>query len=313
MKTPNCNLYGKHTDPKSDRNSYATPAPLRIPPTQTQMRPTSRQHAMDWQTLRNQFMRTIGGDPPGAQLEDQLIPAYTDHPDAVDPILREDRARIQSRKNPLPLGSPQNRNRESDRSREKPTPRQRPQPHQSRRPSRTTHPQRTPALRPPRGSPRRTVRTPRHPPRTRHPRTPRTHERPAGTNSGRSAPPPNSKPKPARLPLPATTQNHHRTTNPHTRRPENHRRTQRRRHQPARMTIDPRILEIAQTPSSPHTSSTPGALTSTALTNAPSHTALDLSRTTVTDRLDAAWRTLRKHGIMVTPDGRPYLQEHTNA
>ena len=38
---------------------------------------------------------------------------------------------------------------------------------------------------------------------------------------------------------------------------------------------------------------------------------LDLSRTTITDRLDAAWRTLRKHGIMVTPDGRPYLErEH---
>lgn len=39
---------------------------------------------MDWQTLRNQFMRTIGGDPPGAQLEDQLIAAYTNHPEAVE-------------------------------------------------------------------------------------------------------------------------------------------------------------------------------------------------------------------------------------
>jgi hypothetical protein len=29
-------------------------------------------------------MRTIGGDPPGAALEDQLIQAYTDHPDAVE-------------------------------------------------------------------------------------------------------------------------------------------------------------------------------------------------------------------------------------
>ena len=36
---------------------------------------------------------------------------------------------------------------------------------------------------------------------------------------------------------------------------------------------------------------------------------LDLSRTTVTDRIDAAFRTLRRHGIMVTPDGRPYLAE----
>lgn len=35
---------------------------------------------------------------------------------------------------------------------------------------------------------------------------------------------------------------------------------------------------------------------------------LDVSRTTVTDRLDAAWRTLRRHGVLVTPDGRPYLQ-----
>lgn len=39
---------------------------------------------MDWQTLRNQFMRNIGGDPPGAHLEDELIQAYTDHPDAVE-------------------------------------------------------------------------------------------------------------------------------------------------------------------------------------------------------------------------------------
>jgi len=39
---------------------------------------------MDWQTLRNQFMRTIGGDPPGARLEDELIHAYTDHPEAVE-------------------------------------------------------------------------------------------------------------------------------------------------------------------------------------------------------------------------------------
>lgn len=39
---------------------------------------------MDWQTTRNQFMRTTGGDPPGAQLEDELITAYTNHPDAVE-------------------------------------------------------------------------------------------------------------------------------------------------------------------------------------------------------------------------------------
>ena len=39
---------------------------------------------MDWQTLRNQFMRTIGGDPPGARLEDELIQAYTEQPDVVE-------------------------------------------------------------------------------------------------------------------------------------------------------------------------------------------------------------------------------------
>lgn len=38
---------------------------------------------MDWQTLRNQFMRDIGGDPPGAQLEDWLIQQYAEHPDPV--------------------------------------------------------------------------------------------------------------------------------------------------------------------------------------------------------------------------------------
>ena len=39
---------------------------------------------MDWQTLRNHFMRAIGGDPPGAHLEDELIQAYTQHPEAVE-------------------------------------------------------------------------------------------------------------------------------------------------------------------------------------------------------------------------------------
>ena len=36
---------------------------------------------------------------------------------------------------------------------------------------------------------------------------------------------------------------------------------------------------------------------------------LDVGRTTVTDRLDGAWRALRRHGVLVTPDGRPYLSE----
>jgi len=40
---------------------------------------------------------------------------------------------------------------------------------------------------------------------------------------------------------------------------------------------------------------------------------LDIARTTVTDRYDAACRTLRRHGVRFTPDGRPYLEEHTPA
>jgi len=39
---------------------------------------------VDWQTIRNTFMRAIGGDPPGAALEDTLIQAYSEHPDAVE-------------------------------------------------------------------------------------------------------------------------------------------------------------------------------------------------------------------------------------
>jgi hypothetical protein len=39
---------------------------------------------MDWQTLRNQFMRDTGGDLPGGQLEQQLIDAYAQHPTAVE-------------------------------------------------------------------------------------------------------------------------------------------------------------------------------------------------------------------------------------
>ena len=40
---------------------------------------------------------------------------------------------------------------------------------------------------------------------------------------------------------------------------------------------------------------------------------LDLARTTVTDRYDNACRTLRRHGVRFTPDGRPYLEEQTPA
>ena len=36
---------------------------------------------------------------------------------------------------------------------------------------------------------------------------------------------------------------------------------------------------------------------------------LDLGRTTTTDRYDNACRTLRRHGVRFTPEGRPYLEE----
>ena len=36
---------------------------------------------------------------------------------------------------------------------------------------------------------------------------------------------------------------------------------------------------------------------------------LDIARTTATDRYDNACRTLRRHGVRFTPDGRPYLEE----
>ena len=36
---------------------------------------------------------------------------------------------------------------------------------------------------------------------------------------------------------------------------------------------------------------------------------LDLSRTTITDRLDAANRRLRAHGVRFAPDGQPYLPQ----
>ena len=79
------------------------------------------------------------------------------------------------------------------------------------------------------------------------------------------------------------------------------------------MTIDPRILAIAAS-----------TLTTKQLIVWEMHhrdgmsfraiaITTDLARTTVTDRYDGACRTLRKHGIMVAPDGRPYLAEQEPA
>lgn len=36
---------------------------------------------------------------------------------------------------------------------------------------------------------------------------------------------------------------------------------------------------------------------------------LDLARSTITDRLDAANRRLRAHGVVFAPDGEPYLSQ----
>jgi hypothetical protein len=44
---------------------------------------------MDWQTLRNQFMRQVGGDLPGNHLEQELINAYEQHPTAVERSLEK--------------------------------------------------------------------------------------------------------------------------------------------------------------------------------------------------------------------------------
>ncbi len=78
------------------------------------------------------------------------------------------------------------------------------------------------------------------------------------------------------------------------------------------MTIDPRIDAIARDVLTENQLRA-WTLSVTGMSQRSIAYALDVNRTTITDRLDAAWRTLRKHGIMVTPDGRPYLQEHTNA
>ena len=44
---------------------------------------------MDWQTLRNKFMRDTGGDLPGGRLEQQLIDAYAEHPTAVEKAIEK--------------------------------------------------------------------------------------------------------------------------------------------------------------------------------------------------------------------------------
>jgi DNA-binding NarL/FixJ family response regulator len=78
------------------------------------------------------------------------------------------------------------------------------------------------------------------------------------------------------------------------------------------MTIDPRILETARAELTPPQFIAWKLHTDGNSTRSIAY-ALDLSRTTITDRIDAAWRTLRKHGVLVTPDGTPYLEEHTTA
>jgi transposase len=76
------------------------------------------------------------------------------------------------------------------------------------------------------------------------------------------------------------------------------------------MTIDPRIDAIARDVLTENQLRA-WTLSVTGMSQRSIAYALDVNRTTITDRLDAAWRTLRKHGIMVTPDGRPYLEKET--
>jgi DNA-directed RNA polymerase specialized sigma24 family protein len=78
------------------------------------------------------------------------------------------------------------------------------------------------------------------------------------------------------------------------------------------MTIDPRILHIANT----HLTEKQADAwllhqQGCSIRYIAYH--LDISRTTAGDRIDSAWRTLRKHGIIATPDGRPHLAEQEPA
>ena len=78
------------------------------------------------------------------------------------------------------------------------------------------------------------------------------------------------------------------------------------------MTIDPRIHQIALEQLTENQFRA-WSLSIAGMSQRSIAYALDISRTTANDRLDAAWRTLRKHGIMVTPDGRPYLTTEVEA
>ena len=77
------------------------------------------------------------------------------------------------------------------------------------------------------------------------------------------------------------------------------------------MTIDPRILQIAEQACAPRQLQVWTLHVVHGMTFRGIATHLDLNRTGVTDAYDGACKKLRAHGIMVTPDGRPYLEKET--
>ena len=73
--------------------------------------------------------------------------------------------------------------------------------------------------------------------------------------------------------------------------------------------IDPRIITIAKTELTPPQLQVWEAHHNHGWPFRRIATHLDLARTTITDRYDSACRTMRRHGVQFTPDGRPYLEE----
>lgn len=73
--------------------------------------------------------------------------------------------------------------------------------------------------------------------------------------------------------------------------------------------IDPAILTLARDQLTPKQLTVWLLIHDAGMSMRGAATHLDIARTTATDRYDNACRTLRKHGVRFTPDGRPYLEE----
>jgi DNA-directed RNA polymerase specialized sigma24 family protein len=72
---------------------------------------------------------------------------------------------------------------------------------------------------------------------------------------------------------------------------------------------DPAVLELATAKLTPKQIEVWNLIYVEGYTQRACSDRLDLARTTVTDRLDAANRTLRRCGVRFTQDGTPYLEE----